>query len=71
MSLSRIFYGHMICLLKLLCYLYLDPIVCLDVVDQMFKCTGNYFLLGALITPCLYCRCKNIKESLGYTQEDV
>ena len=25
--------------------------MCLDVVDQMFKCAGNYFLLGALITP--------------------
>jgi len=43
-------HGHMICLLKFLCYLYLDPIVHLDVVDQMFKCAGNYFLLGALIT---------------------
>jgi len=43
-------YGHMICLLKLPCYLYLDPIVYLDVMDQMFKCTGNYFLFGALIT---------------------
>ena len=47
------FYGYMICLLKFLYYLYLDPIVCLDVVDQMFKCTGNYFLLGALITVLL------------------
>jgi len=43
------FYGHMICLLKFPHYLYLDPIVHLDVVDQMFKCTGNYFFLGALI----------------------
>jgi len=49
-SLSRMFYGHMICSLKFPCYLYLDPIVCFDVVDQMFKCAGNYFLLGALIT---------------------
>jgi len=49
-SLSRMFYGHMICLLKFPCYLYLDPIVYFDVVDQMFKCAGNYFLLGALIT---------------------
>jgi len=31
---------------------YLDPIVYLDVVDQMFKCVGNYSLLGALITLC-------------------
>jgi len=30
---------------------YLDPIVYF-VVDQMFKCVGNYFLLGALITLC-------------------
>ena len=43
----------MICLLKFSCYLYLDPIVCLDVVNQMFKYTGNYFLLGALITDIL------------------
>jgi len=42
--------GHVVCLLKLLYYLYLDPIVCLDIVDQIFKCIGNYFLLGALIT---------------------
>ena len=48
-SFSRMFYGHMICLLKFPHYLYLDPIVHLDVMDQMFKCTRNYFLLGALI----------------------
>ena len=42
---------HMVCLLKFLYYLYLDPIVCLDVVDQMFKCAGNYLFLGALIIP--------------------
>ena len=24
--------------------------MCLDVIDQIFKYTGNYFLLGALIT---------------------
>jgi len=44
---------YKICLLKFPHYLYLDPIVHLDVVDQMFKCTGNYFLLGALITVLL------------------
>jgi len=44
------FYGHIIYLLKFPYYLYLDPIVYLDVVDQMFKCTRNYFLLGAFIT---------------------
>ena len=42
--------SHVICLLKFPHYLYLNPIVHLDVVDQMFKCIGNYFLLGALIT---------------------
>ena len=42
--------GHMVCLLKFPHYLYLDPIVHLDVIDQMFKCTENYFLLRALIT---------------------
>ena len=42
--------GHMVGLLKFPYYLYLDPIMHLDVVDQMFKYTGNYFLLGALIT---------------------
>jgi len=31
-------------------YLYLHPIVCLEVIDQIFKCTGSYFLLRALIT---------------------
>jgi len=40
----------MVCLLKFPHYLYLNPIVYLDVVDQMFKCAGNYLLLGALIT---------------------
>ena len=39
----------MICLLKFPHYLYLDPIVHFNVVDQMFKCVGNYFLLGTLI----------------------
>ena len=48
------FYSHMICLLKFPCYLYLDPIVCLDDVDQMFKHMGNYFLLRALITSSMY-----------------
>jgi len=52
-SFSRIFYGHIICLLKFPHYLYLDPIVHLDVMDQIFKCTGNYFLLGTLITGSL------------------
>jgi len=42
--------GHVVCLLKFPHYLYLDPIVHLDVVDQIFKCMGNYFLLGALTT---------------------
>ena len=45
--------GHMVCLFKFTYYLYLDPIMHLDVVDQMFKCMGNYFLLGALITVTL------------------
>jgi len=45
--------GHMICLLKFTYYLYLDPIVYLDVVNQMFKYLGNCFLLGALITQTL------------------
>ena len=44
------FYDHMICLLKFPHHLYLDPIMCLDVIDQIFKYTGNYFLLRALIT---------------------
>ena len=42
--------GHMVHLLKFPYYLYLNPIVRLDVTNQMFKCTGNYLLLGALIT---------------------
>ena len=43
------FYGHMICSLKFPCYLYLNPIVHLDVMDQIFKCAGNYLLFRALI----------------------
>ena len=46
--------GHVVHLLKFPHYLYLGPIVHLDVVDQMFKCTRNYFLLGALITSHLF-----------------
>jgi len=42
--------GHVVHLLKFPHYLYLDPIMHLDVVNQIFNCTGNYFLLGALIT---------------------
>jgi len=41
---------HMIWLLNLPCYLYLGPIIQLDVRDQMFECMGNSFLSGALIT---------------------
>jgi len=41
---------HMIWLPNLPCYLYLDPIIRLDVRDQMFECMGNSFLSGALIT---------------------
>ena len=50
--------GRMVCLLKFPHYLYLDPIMYLDIIDQMFKCMGNYFLFGALITiqQCLYAR---------------
>jgi len=44
--------GYIVCLLKFPHYLYLDPIVHLDVVGQMFKYMGNYFLLGAFITLC-------------------
>jgi len=41
---------HMTWLPEFPCYLYLDPVVWLDVRDQMFKCIGNSFLSGALIT---------------------
>jgi len=41
---------HVIWLSNLPCYLYLDPIVWLDVRDQICECVGNYFPLGALIT---------------------
>ena len=40
---------HVTCLSKFPCYLYLDPIVQLDIRDQMFKCAGSSFLFGALI----------------------
>jgi len=42
--------GHMICYLSFPCYLWFDPVICLEVVDQLFKCVGSYFLFGALIT---------------------
>ena len=41
---------YVICLFKFPRYLYLDPIVHLDVRDQLFECAGNSFLPGALIT---------------------
>ena len=41
---------HMIWLPKFPCYLYLDPVIWLDVRDQMFECIRNSFLSGALIT---------------------
>ena len=48
------FYSHLILsydmLYKLSCYLQLDPIICFEVVNQLFKCVGSYFLFGALIT---------------------
>ena len=31
-------------------YLYLNPIVCLEVIDQMFKYAGSYFPFRTLIT---------------------
>jgi len=43
---------HVIWLPSLLYYLYLDPIIWLDVRDQMFECMGNSFLSGVLITLC-------------------
>jgi len=41
---------HMIWLPNFPCYLYLDPVIRLDVRDQMFECVGNSFLSRALIT---------------------
>ena len=41
---------HVIWLLKFPCYLYLVSIVWLDVCNQVFEHTGNFFLLRALIT---------------------
>ena len=35
--------GHMICLLKFLYYLYHDPIMCLDVVDQIVQMCEKLF----------------------------
>jgi len=37
---------YLIRLPKFLCYLYLDSVVWLDIVDQVFKCMGNFFFLG-------------------------
>jgi len=42
--------GHVIWLSNLPCYLYLDPVIRLDVRDQMCECMGDSFLPGALIT---------------------
>jgi len=41
---------HVVWLSNLPYYLYLDPIVRLDVRDQMCECVGNFFPSGALIT---------------------
>ena len=41
---------HVIWLPNFPCYLYLDPVIWLDVRDQMFEYIGNSFLSGALIT---------------------
>ena len=41
---------HMIWLPSPPCYLYLHLIIRLDIRDQIFKCMGNSFLSGALIT---------------------
>jgi len=46
---------HVIWLPEFPCYLYLDPIVWLDIRDQMFECVGNSFLSGALITVHIFC----------------
>jgi len=51
---------HMIWLSKFPYYLYLDSVVWLDITDQVFKCMGNYFLFGALIT--LWSRATSNKE---------
>jgi len=40
---------HVVWLSNLLCYLYLDPIVWLDIRDQICECVGDSFLSGALI----------------------
>ena len=45
---------HMIWLPNLPCYLYLDPVIQLDVRDQMYECMENSFLPGALITVVTY-----------------
>jgi len=57
--------GHMVHLLKFPCYLYLDPIVCLDVMDQIFKYTGNYFLFGALIISSNYIIRTVVSKAVG------
>jgi len=41
---------HIIWLPDFPCYLYLDPVIWLDVRDQLFECMGDSFLSGALIT---------------------
>ena len=41
---------HMIWLPKLPYYLFLNPIVQLEILDEVFECIGNCFLFGALIT---------------------
>jgi len=68
---------HMIYLSKFLCYLYLDPIIQFKIVDQVFKCIGNYFLFGALITHrwCLLfsfwrCRVMGMRPAMASTSSD-
>jgi len=57
--------GHIVCLLKFPHYLYFNPIVHFDVVDQMFKCTRNYFLLGALITSTIGFLIRGLQDHLN------
>ena len=55
---------HVIWFPNLPCYLYLDPIIRLDVRDQMFECMGNFFFSGALITLVFYV--ERVQKGIAY-----
>jgi len=59
---------YMIWLPNFPCYLYLDPIIWLDIRDQMFECIGGSFLSETLITSRLLLH--SLPKILTFTHHD-